>query len=114
MSHTKHRLTYLKHPRDDAKIGENWDLCSIDFGHEDFTITTSGIHASDLILGEPEANVRLWCAAGALLAACNAYRRAESLYGVDTRAFDEAFIEASHLADKALAFVQPDAGAVGE
>ena len=50
----------------------------------------------------------------ALLAACNAFRRAESLYGVDTRAFDEAFIEASHLADKALAFMQPNAGAVGE
>jgi hypothetical protein len=52
--------------------------------------------------------------ADALLAACNAYRRAESLYGVDTRAFDEAFIEASHLADKAIALARPDAGAVGE
>jgi len=52
--------------------------------------------------------------ADALLVACNAFRRAESLYGVDARAFDEAFIEASHLADKAIAFIQPDAGAVGE
>lgn len=114
MDNTKHRLAYLKHPRDDEKIGENWDLCSLDFGHEQYTIVTDHVHASELVLGSSEADVRLWCASGALLTACKAFQRAESLWGVDARAFDEAFIEASQLADKALAFLRmpaPDAGA---
>ncbi len=67
--HTPPPLTYLVHPRDNGKIGDNWHLCLLDFGADgQFSITTDRVHASESVFGEPEDDVRLWCAASALLA----------------------------------------------
>jgi hypothetical protein len=69
--HTRHPLAYLKEGRDDDQIGDNWLVATLDFGLDGrFFITTDHVHASELELGDPEADVRLWCGAAGLLAAC--------------------------------------------
>lgn len=70
MAHTKSPLTYER-----EASGENWHVATVEFGlfsAETFYITTDHVHASEVSYGEPEDDVRLWCAARDLLAASEA------------------------------------------
>lgn len=67
MAHTKNPLTYER-----EASGENWHVATVEFGlmaTETFFITTDHVHASEVDYGEPEDDVRLWCAARELLTA---------------------------------------------
>lgn len=54
------------------------------------------------------ADALLVAAAPDLLAACHAVQLAEHLWGVDSRAFEEAFMEATQAVSKAIAKARGD------
>lgn len=70
---TNNRLTYQPAEQYD---GENWAIATVHFGvlgDLAFVITTDHVQSSDMQLGHPEADVRLWCAARDLYAACQVW-----------------------------------------
>ena len=51
--------------------GKNWLIATVvDYGGSCGCITTDHVHASEFVLGDFEADLRLWAAAPELLAAC--------------------------------------------
>lgn len=69
MKHTRVPLTY-----ETEYSGTNWLLAVVDFGVQPDDkrvrgyITSDHVHASELVYGDPEADMKLWCASPKILA----------------------------------------------
>lgn len=77
-THTKHPLTYEVGP----STGNNWQVAQINRGPNPETgeleigrIVTDGVHASELVFGDFEADLRMWSASTRLY---EALRRAQA------------------------------------